>query len=203
MSGQSFIYRHIFIYRVIMNFLYWGKYKKRFTAVIEELIETPVHSKVLELCFGDVYIAEYCRQMRYTWKGIDINKHFVMRAQRYGYDASHADLMSVKQLPTADVCIIIGSFYHFHTHSEALLTKIFNASPTLIISEPVLNLSSRKGLIGFLARKATNAGKGHEEFRYTQASLLSALKTYCNSFNCEIASIRPLQKDLIVKLIKK
>ena len=202
MSKQSFIYRHILIYRFIMDLLYRGKYKKRFIPVIEQLKALPPHSEILELCFGDIYIAEYCKTAGHRWIGLDINKHFIKQAQKLGFEARYADLASIASLPKADVCIIIGSLYHFHPHTDELLTKMFDATSTLIIDEPVLNLSSGNGVIGYLAKKAASVGKGHEEFRYNESSLLILLKTFCQKFNCEIVHSRSLGKDLIVKLIK-
>ena len=186
-----------------MNVLYFGKYKQRFTAVIEELKHLPENLKITELCFGDIYIAKYCKQIGYSWKGIDINLGFVNHAKKLGYDAYQEDLTSLKNLPKSDLCIMIGSLYHFHPDTEGMLSKMFDAADTVILSEPVSNLSDRNGLVGYLARRSANAGKGHEKFRYNESSLLATLNSYCDKFNCKIISSRFLGKDLLVKLQKK
>ena len=41
MSSQSFVYRHIIIYRFLMNVLYMGKYNERFSYVIEHIKNLP------------------------------------------------------------------------------------------------------------------------------------------------------------------
>jgi hypothetical protein len=202
MSQQSFVYRHIVIYRFIMNLLYLGKYKKRFVPVINLIKKLPAKSRVLELCFGDIVIAEFCRKENYIWKGIDLNSHFVAQAQGLGYDAVVADLTTVEALPKAEVCIMTGSLYHFHQNINTILKTMFTAADRVILSEPVFNLSSSGGLIGFFARRSANAGKGDEAFRYNTDSLLAALDKQRDTLNYQIVSTEHLGKDLIVKLSK-
>ncbi len=185
-----------------MDLLYFGKYKERFTPVVEHLKNMPPGLRVLELCFGDTFIANFCKTNGHHWIGLDINKHFIHHAQKLGFDARYADLTSVASLPKCDVCIIMGSLYHFHPHADKLLDKIFAAGYTLIISEPVSNFSSQPGVIGFIAKRAANAGKGDEPFRYHENSLMSFLKENSERTNYSIVSDKKKGKDLIIKLIK-
>ncbi|HEU5292152.1 MAG TPA: hypothetical protein VFU05_15990 [Cyclobacteriaceae bacterium] len=185
-----------------MNFLYMGKYKYRFHPIIEEIEKLPSHSKILELCFGDTEIAQFCKQHGYLWKGIDINEHFVKHAQQAGHEAIHADLSALEVLPKADLSLMIGSLYHFHPQAESMLNKMFSSSKVVVISEPVKNLSASKGLIGYLARRSANVGKGHEQFRYNESTLGSLLNDYCKKYNCSIVSKQTLGKDILVNLIK-
>src|SRR5688572_15763466 len=134
-----------------MNVLYAGGYKERFNRVIEQIRDLPPNSQILELCFGDTYIADHCKRNGHHWRGIDLNNHFVEQAKKLGYDAHVEDLTISKELPKADVCIMIGSLYHFYPNTPSILSKMLNAADTIIISEPVSNLSSRKGIIGFFA----------------------------------------------------
>ena len=184
-----------------MNLLYFGKYKRRFAPVIAHLTGLPPGSKILELCFGDIYIADFCRKAGYQWKGLDINKHFIDRARKLGFDACYADLSSSDKLPQADVCVIMGSLYHFHQHAEAMLARMLMAAKTVVISEPVSNLSSKGGLIGFLAKRSANTGKGDESFRYNKKSFMELLDRYRGSLNVETI-VQDHGKDIIVKLIK-
>jgi len=185
-----------------MNVLYLGKYKQRFKPIIEEIEKLPPHSEILELCFGDVLIAEYCQRTNYHWKGIDLNEVFVKHAKKAGHEAYHDDLSTLEVLPTSNLCLMIGSLYHFHPNTESILTKMFNSSDAIILSEPVINLSASKGLIGYFARRNANAGKGPEVFRYNESSLMKLLSDYCVKFNCKIVSVKTLGKDLLIKLIK-
>jgi hypothetical protein len=202
--GQfSLVYRHIFIYRFVMNILYLGKYNRRFDQILIGLNDLPSEATVLELCFGDVYIAEHCKKMGLAWRGIDINQKFVKFAKRHGYDAHWEDLITVHSLPSADVCIMAGSLYHFHPdHTFAVLKKMLDSANKIIISEPIENLSSRKGFLGYIAKRAASVGSRQENFRFTSFTLLTLLKGYSESLHFDITSIRSVGKDSIVILNK-
>lgn len=202
MGGQSFIYRHLSIYRFIMNILYLGKYRQRFNQVIEQIKDLPTNSQILELCFGDTYIAEFSKRKGHKWKGIDLNNNFVMHARNLGHDAYFGDLTSLKTLGKADVCIMIGSLYHFHPHTSSILKKMFEASDIIIISEPIQNLSSKKGIVGFLAKRAASVGKRDEVFRYDLNSLTAFLQENSRLLNYSITFSQQYGKDLLIKLIK-
>ena len=202
MAKRSFVYRNIFIYRLVMNLLYLGKYKERFEPVIGYLKTLPAGSRVLELCFGDIYVADFCKRRGHAWTGLDINVDFIKTATRMGFDAREADVTNVKALPSADVSVMMGSLYHFHPETGTILARMFDASPTVVISEPVSNLSAQGGLIGLLARKGANAGKGHETFRYDRTSFLAMLEAHQKRIGYRIADTRDHGKDLIVKLEK-
>jgi ubiquinone/menaquinone biosynthesis C-methylase UbiE len=65
-----------------MNVLYLGKYKQRFAPIIDQIKMLPENSKILELCFGDIVIADHCKKNRLEWIGMDINESFVRQAQK-------------------------------------------------------------------------------------------------------------------------
>jgi hypothetical protein len=200
MGKTSFIYRSLSIYRLGMNILYLGKYKKRFHPVIQHIQSLATGSRVLELCFGDIYLAEFCKNAGYKWSGLDINKQFVKVAQNMGFDAHYADLSEMAVLPAADVCIMMGSLYHFYPDTGNILRKMIKASENVVISEPISNLSAKGGLIGFLAKRAANAGKGHEDFRYDKRSLMKLFEDKKDILGFEIIAVEDHGKDLIVKL---
>lgn len=202
MSTKSFIYRHILIYRFLMDLLYLGKYKKRFTPVTQLLKKFPQGTRVLELCFGDIHIADFCKKKGFSWQGIDLNEQFVKYARKRGYQAYYKDLTDNDPLPNADVCIMMGSLYHFHPRIHIMIDKMVKAADTIIISEPVFNLSSNRGLVGFFARRAANAGKGNEKFRFNEASLLKVLTQNSNLLNYTIDSINNHGKDQVIRLVK-
>lgn len=202
MSKKSFIYRSLIIYRIAMNILYLGKYKMRFQPLIQQIQGLTTGTRILELCFGDVYLAEYCRKHGYEWTGIDINSHFVATARKLGFDARYADLAQLEVLPPADLCIMMGSLYHFHPDPAIILRKMFIASDQIVISEPVLNLSSQPGIVGFLAKRAASVGKGVEDFRYTRESFMNMLENNSRVIGYRIAEVEDHGKDLIVKLLK-
>ncbi len=200
MEPPSIIYQRVGIYRAVMNVLYGGKYKQRFKPVIDELSDLPMGSRVLELCFGDILIAAACKKAGYSWVGFDINTKFIEHAKKFGFDARYGDVLTLPALPKADVCIMLGSFYHFHKHPVDILGKMLDAAPAILFSEPVLNLSSQKGWLGFIAKRAGNAGNGDEAFRYNKHSFLNVLEDASKVLNFSIEEIGEFKKDIIIKI---
>ena len=198
MKKQSLVYRNIPFYRAVMNLLYQGKYKQRFH-YITKFIEG---QRVVELCFGDIYIADFCKSKNINWIGYDVNERFLSYAKKLGFDARFADLKKLTALPEADTCIMAGSLYHFHEDLESIIQKMFDASDKIIISEPVLNLSSSKGIIGFIAKRSATVGDKKENFRFDKSSFLSMLTTMSSKFNFQFEIVKEFNKDIIVVLTK-
>lgn len=186
-----------------MSLLYLGGYKKRFLPIIEHLAKLQPKSQVLELCFADTYVAEYCRQQNLFWQGFDINEKFIDTARQKGFQALYRDLVENKPLPTADVVVMLGSFYHFHKIGNELLARMFEATDCVILSEPVKNLSDAPGLIGLFARRSANAGKGFETFRYNRKTFMNFIEENRDKLSFVISDVKEHGKDLIVKLDKR
>ncbi len=168
----SLVYSNIHAYRLVMNGLYGGKYRQRFHDVIDVI--GPEVRSVCDLCFGDTVVADWCREHGIAWTGVDLNPTFCATAERRGHRVMRGDLFAV-DLPAADVFVMAGSLYHFHDQLPDLFDRIWARTSRLVLSEPVRNLSSRGGLIGWWARRSANAGDGHAEFRFTEATLLDAI----------------------------
>jgi hypothetical protein len=107
----SIVYKNIYVYRLIMNILYGMKYKKRFDNIIN-LIES-TEQDIIELCFGDIYIAKYAKENNKNWIGYDINQSFIDYANSCGYNAINKNIILMDKLPKNDLCIMVGSLYHF------------------------------------------------------------------------------------------
>jgi hypothetical protein len=185
-----------------MNLLYFGKYRARFHPIIEHLKKLPAGAHVVELCFGDTYIADCCKKAGLMWAGFDMNDQFVRHAQKAGHQAVFQDLSLSMALPKADICIMIGSFYHFYQEAGTMLSKMFQVADTVVISEPVLTFSNSGGLVGLLAKRSANAGRGAEKFRYNQSSFLTMLREHESTVKYKIVSQLAHGKDLIVTLQK-
>jgi hypothetical protein len=181
-----------------MNLLYKGYYLKRFKAVINLLKER----NVIELCFGDTYIADHCFKNKIHWKGYDINSGFVEHAISKGYDAELSDLNTIPAFAKAEVCIITGSLYHFHSELEALLKKMLECAPRILISEPVINLSDQTGIIGKLAKRSASVEGKAQEFRYTETTLIKELESLSNKLNFTFTIRDRISKDIIIELNK-
>jgi hypothetical protein len=197
MGNRSIIYRNIHYYRFVMNVLYTSGYQKRLDRILSIMnLYTP--KKVLELCFADTYIARYCRASQIEWTGLDINPAFVAHARREQFDADEADLSRPGPLPKAGLCIISGSLYHFHDQLPDFLQRVLRAAPVLILSEPVRYLSSSKGIVGWIAQKLSNAGKGKEDFRFTAATLQDALNQLSSALNFKFSVHGYYKKDIFI-----
>jgi hypothetical protein len=197
MAETSLVYKNIFIYRAIIWALYGGKYKKRIRDVASFFLDADTN--VLELCFGDTILAEICRSQNRAWTGLDINDAFVLRAVALGFDATHMDIARAAALPAAQVCVMIGSLYHFHDDLMGIVRKMHTAAPRIIISEPVHNLSSKRNFLGASARRSANAGKGHETFRFDADSLREMLTPVAQALQLRL-SFHDNGRDMICVL---
>jgi hypothetical protein len=199
MPNISLIYKNVYFYRLLMSFLYLGGYRHRYQ-MLYKYIQPSV--SVLELCFGDTFLAAYCKKNNILWTGIDINKGFTERAIRKSYNAIHDDIIELDVFPKADLCVMVGSFYHFAEFTDSIFKKILSASERVIISEPVKNLSDKKGLLGFIAKHSAKAGKKHEFFRYNDTSFLQLIEQKKNEYNFEYRIIERYRKDLVIEITK-
>lgn len=181
-----------------MSLLYKGNYYKRFEPIIKQI----TGKKVTEICFGDTLIADYCKKHKLDWIGIDTNAVFVENAVKKGFKAELADVEKTVEFPKADTCIIAGSLYHFHENMESLFTKMLACAPLVIISEPVINLSNNKGIIGKLAKASANVNGKKQTFRFTEKTLLEALNNLSKKLNFKYSVVDKIDKDLII-VIKK
>jgi hypothetical protein len=198
------MYRTIHWYRFGMNLLYCGGYGGRFAKLAEELIKTDPKS-VQEFCFGDTYLAGFCRDRKIAWQGIDLNRKFVKHATKKGFRAVEGDVLELAVYEKSDLGVIAGALYHFSPEELKLfLTKVFRSTQVLLISEPVQNLSSSWGALGrLLAGKLTETSKREPYFRYTRENLLERLTFLGKILDFEIAVSGTYKNDLILILTKK
>lgn len=181
-----------------MNFLYLGRYNKRFQNIIK-FIELNNTQKIVELAFGDVQIAKWAKSNNIKWTGFDINKSFVSYARCKGYEAFEKDIQAVSDIPESDLTIISGSLYHFHEFLEELINMIMSNTKILIISEPIQNISSKKNIFGKIARRSANISSEREEFRYNENTLIEALNKICAQ-KFKIETLKKYSKDIIIRI---
>jgi hypothetical protein len=192
----SLIYRSLFWYRIAMNVLYSGSYKARMLQV------TPLikGKSCLELCFGDTLLAAYCMKQNIVWTGYDVNPNFVQHATKGGFDAHVQDINELESLPKNDVCIMAGSLYHFHQSALELIGKMTDAAPLVIICEPIKNLSSAKGIMGWLARRSSATATGPASFRYTRESFIQVMQSAALATGRQLRLEKEFKKDLTISL---
>jgi hypothetical protein len=194
----SIIYRSIVLYRLIMGLLYRGRYRARFGPVTDLIRESD--QCVLELCFGDVVVAETCRRLGVNWVGLDVSPAFVQHALRSGYDARQADLLRGAPLPTCDLCVMMGSLYHFESCLSELFTRIKRVSKRLVISEPIQNWTSGRGIRRCLAIALTRASNRTQAFRFTETTLLQTLDRLSREVGFEYRVVS-MSRDMVVEVI--
>ena len=198
LMSRSMIYSNLWFYRVVMSLLYHGQYGARFKRVAAGIRNTD--RTVLELCFGDVPLAEYCRQQGKEWIGLDVNDVFVAHAVKRGFDARRADLYEMTVFPACDVCIMMGSLYHFRAQLPELFRRMKAASGRLILSEPVKNWTNSNRLLRFLARKGTRVGAKDEDFRFDEHALLAALNGLKATVGLDY-HVSSVTRDMIVEVV--
>lgn len=180
-----------------MNLLYGGAYLKRFAPVVACIRERTV----LELCFGDTVIAGWCRAHHVKWEGLDIHEKFVNCARKRGFSAHAADLKQTEKLPSAELCIITGSLYHFHGNESRMFRLMLAAAPRVIISEPVRNWPPHESRTGKLLRKWL-AGKNDPGYRYDRKSFNEMLREQSKKLEFKYQITASFKKDLIAIIEK-
>ncbi|MCX5881307.1 MAG: hypothetical protein NTU74_05760 [Deltaproteobacteria bacterium] len=157
----------------------------------------PGDRRIIELCFGDIYIAEYCKKSLRQWTGYDINDVFIDFALKRGHHAVHADILSLKKLPQADALIFAGSLYHFNENLHHIWQLMTSCATKIILSEPIKNITSAKNFIGKIGARATAVRNGAEAFRFERDSLIEMLDYFQETYNFtyEIVSEK---KDILI-----
>jgi len=167
---SSLIYAHPSIYQLLMRVIYGAGFAARYQA-LSALV--PDGADVFEACAGDAYLYEHHLKPRgVRYRAGEYNEGFVSHAQARGVAMQHFDLRR-DEVPVADIVLLHASLYQFMPDHQAVVSRLLAAArQTLIISEPVRNLSSSPNpLIRWLARRSADPGSGHKEQRFDEASL--------------------------------
>lgn len=185
-----------------MQMLYGGKYYQRFDPVKKIIAEKKCKS-VIEICFGDTVIAEYCKKHSIPWRGIDRNEKFVNRAKKMGFDARCEKISAEMKWEDSHCYLLIGSLYHFKEQSADLLKGLLHFTPLLILNEPVSNVSSGKGFSAKLGAKLSDVGDGPESFRFTKKSLEEMISGICKNLPYNYYIAYESKKDVTIVLERK
>ena len=178
-----------------MNLLYLGRYRQRFKDITNVL--GPKDKHIVELCFGDIFIAAYCKESARHWVGYDINDAFVNYALKHGHNAVSTDILSLESLPKADVLIFAGSLYHFNENMHKIWQLMTSCASKIILSEPIKNITSIKNFVGKIGARASTVRNGAEAFRFDRDSLIEMLDYFKETYNFtyEIVSEK---KDILI-----
>jgi len=198
-NNNSFVYTNLTIYRFILNILYLGQYKNRFLSITNS-INLKEDEKIVELCFGDILIANWCHKNNILWHGIDINDNFIKTAKNNNHSVQKKYVDDQIILPENNLVIIAGSLYHFNKSIINFIDNILSQTSKLIILEPIFNLSNLK-LLNKLLKYSSNIESKSHNFRYTKENLINVFNNLDkNKFKVSIS--RPNWKDLLI-VIKK
>lgn len=168
---SSLIYSHPTIYQLLMRLIYGGGgFAARYQA-LSDLI--PDGADVFEACAGDAYLYRHhlkARGVRY--RAGEYNEGFIAHARARGIAMERFDLRN-DPVPAADIVLLHASLYQFMPDHAAIVGRLLAAARrTLIISEPVRNLSSSPNpLIRWLAQRSADPGSGHAQHRFDEQSL--------------------------------
>ena len=178
-----------------------GSYFKEFDIAFNLL---PKETKsVIELCFGDIYIAKSCREKNISWTGYDISSYFVNHAKKKKYNAALVDLHKIPLKGKYDVAIISRSLYQFKSDLIYIIASILNVSNTIIICESIKSLSnSRSYFIRKFANKITHSGDKEHIFRYTNDSIKEDIKFIADKFKLNIITEILTDKTVFYLLAK-
>lgn len=172
------IYRSPRLYEWTMTALYGRHYQARY-ATLASLI--PSGTSVLELCCGPG--ALYRRALRAKeihYIGLDISPVFIDAVNAAGGDGRLWDVRSPTPLPGAHYALIQASLYHFidGAASEVIERMLASARESVIIAEPIRNLTTGplplSGRLGALV----DPGTGAQPHRYTEETLDLLMDSY-------------------------
>lgn len=169
-TARSLIYSHPTLYALVMRVLYGAAYEARYSAISEFVTDG---AEVFEACAGDAYLyRRYLRQRAVRYRAGEFNPKFVSHARRLGIEMDRFDLRS-DPVPIADVVILHASLYQFMPDHLQVVRRLLGAArQTLIISEPVRNLStSNWALVRWIAARSADPGDGNKPTRFDEASL--------------------------------
>lgn len=127
------------LYRLTMWLLYGRVFQERYR-VVADLI--PTGTKVVELCCGCGYLFEaFLRDRSIDYTGIDLLPSMLRRLRRLGAKVLSGDILEL-EVPEGDVCVMLGSLYHFHPREMEVL-RLMARSSLAILLEPVENISDQ------------------------------------------------------------
>jgi hypothetical protein len=163
-----------------MRTLYGRHFRARYVAIAGEI---PERSRVVDVCAGDCYLyVEFLRQKSVEYLGLDLSANLVKWAQRHAVNARVFNLWD-DDVPKAEIIVMQASLYQFAPHAETVLRKLLAAAQkTLIVSEPVRNLtSSGSPLLAWIGRRLTAPTakcSGYSGYRFDAGSLSDLFRSF-------------------------
>ena len=200
-NKQGFIYRNIYLYRTIMFLYTFGRYTNDYKTIFSLI--PPKSRSVLELCFGDIYIAKLCKKSNISWTGYDVSDYFVDHAKKNHFNAIAANLNNVKFNSQFDVAIISRSLYQFKNNLSSFFDSIFQSTSRIIICESIKTLADTKiKTLHWISKVITHSGISEHVFRYNQNSIQKDIDLLSQRFDL-IVKKKIIKNNNIFYLIEK
>jgi Methionine biosynthesis protein MetW len=174
---SSLVYAHPSVYQLLMRLIYGGGFTARYRAISDLVADG---ADVFEACAGDAYLYErYLKPRGIRYRAGEFNQAFIAHARARGIAMDRFDLRQ-DPVPTADIVILHASLYQFMPDHAQVVARLLAATRhTLIISEPVRNLSSsRWALVRWVAKRSADPGSGHTAQRFDEESLDAFFATH-------------------------
>jgi len=188
---KSPIYWHPALYTFVMKVLCASGLAKKYEYLKKEIGDL----RVLDVGCGDCYLSGFIPREQYS--GLDINKTFVLAAQKKGLDVKTFDLRR-DAVPEADVIVLSNVLHQLYPRHEAILQRIIkSAREKAIICEPVHHIaSSGNRLIAWFARKMNDPGYGSPAERLSREELFELFKKY------DVTKIEIIGREAIAVFVK-
>ena len=164
-----------------MYFYTYGNYFRDYEFIFSLI---PSNSKkVIELCFGDIYLANICKENQIDWIGYDMSNFFVENAKKRNFNAIRANLYNSNIDMTCDAIIISRSLYHFKDVLESFFEKLLKCSKNIIICESLNSFGNSKNkFFRMIAHYLTRSGNSNHVYRYNEISISKDIDYLCNKY---------------------
>ncbi len=174
MTLTSPLYWSPWAYRLVMRALYGRAYHERYR-VVADLV--PNGSHVVDLCCGCGYLyTEFLARRGIAYTGVDLLPAMTRLLRRRPVRLVYGGVLDLDALPTGDVCVMLGSLYHFHPREADVLRRMVVSAPRALLLESVQNLrQSASATVSFLSGMATYISGTRSSYRLNSARLDAVL----------------------------
>jgi len=170
----SLLYWSPWAYRLVMRARYGHAYDERYR-VVADLV--PDGSHVVDLCCGCGYLyTKFLARRGIAYTGVDLLPAMTRVLRQRPVRLVHGGVLDLATLPTGDVCVMLGSLYHFHPREADVLRRMVASAPRALLLEPVENLAqSASATLSVLGGAATYIRGTQSSYRLDSARLDAVL----------------------------
>src|SRR5262245_45418721 len=116
-----------------MRALYGRAYHERYW-VAADLV--PNGSHVVDLCCGCGYLFTAFLALRgIAYTGVDLVSTMTRVLRQRPVQLVHGGVLDLATLPIGDICLMLGSLYHFHPREADVLRRMTDSAPGAFLLE--------------------------------------------------------------------